>query len=373
MTWWFRIGGLAALAMIQSRGVGPQGGSGGDASIAALLEPIRQQHHLPAIGGAVLTSQGVTALGVTGVRKAGTSVAVTVDDEWHLGSDTKAMTAVVLATLVECGLLTWDQTIGGVFGDGASHFPVVFRSITVRQLLSHHAGLAANLDWRQMARSGASMPSQRLTALTIASTTPLLSQPGTIYEYSNLGYTLAGAIAEHVTGKAWEDLVSEIVFTPLGMTTAGFGGLGTPGQIDQPWPHGAGGQPNPTNGPAVDNAEVMGPAGTVHCSLGDWAKFIGDQLRGARGAGLLVRPETYKTLQTAAFGGDYAFGWLVAERPWGGGTVLTHAGSNTMNFAVAWIAPRRDFAVLVVTNQGGADAQAAADQAAGVLIQDHIK
>lgn len=52
------------------------------------------------------------------------------------------------------------------------------------------------------------------------------------------------------------------------------------------------------------------------------------------------------------FGGDYAFGWLATERPWGGGPVYTHAGSNTMNFAVVWLAPLKDFAVLVTTNQG---------------------
>ena len=43
----------------------------------------------------------------------------------------------------------------------------------------------------------------------------------------------------------------EIVFTPLGMTSCGFGGLGTPGTIDQPWPHTANGQPTPLRDMAV--------------------------------------------------------------------------------------------------------------------------
>jgi hypothetical protein len=49
--------------------------------------------------------------------------------------------------------------------------------------------------------------------------------------------------------------------------------------------------------------------------------------------------------------------------------VLTHAGSNTMNYAVVWMAPKRDFAALVCTNQGGDAAAKACDEAAGALIK----
>jgi hypothetical protein len=155
------------------------------------------------------------------------------------------------------------------------------------------------------------------------------------------------------------------------LKSAGFGGVGTPGRIDQPWPHTDNGKPTDANGPLVDNPEVMGPAGTVHCSLADWAKFIADQLGGLEGHGALFTPEMYQRLHTAPFGGDYAFGWLVTDRPWGGGTVYTHAGSNTMNYAVVWMAPRRDFAVLVTTNQAGPDAEQGTDEAASALIRVH--
>jgi len=205
----------------------------------------------------------------------------------------------------------------------------------------------------------------------MAAATPLASTPGSQYEYSNLGYVLAAAMVEQTIDRAWEDDIGAAIFTPLGMTSAGFGGLGTPGLIDQPWPHNAVGTPMPTNGPLVDNPEVMGPAGTVHCTLADWAKFAADQLSGLNGRGALFPPDTYTRLHTAPFAGDYAFGWLVTQRPWAGGTVYTHDGSNTMNFAVIWMAPKRDFAVLVVTNQGGPEAQAGTDAGAAALIGLH--
>ena len=62
-------------------------------------------------------------------------------------------------------------------------------------------------------------------------------------------------------------------------------------------------------------------------------------------------------------------GWVVVDRDWAGGAALTHAGSNTMWFAVTWVAPQRDFAVLVACNQGGDVAAQACDDAAWALIQ----
>src|SRR5262245_15271752 len=91
----------------------------GNSDVSALIEPIRQSHHLPSLGAAIITENGLVASGVTGVRKVDATVSVTIDDLWHLGSDTKAMTAVVIATLVERGKLTWDTTIGDVFPEFA--------------------------------------------------------------------------------------------------------------------------------------------------------------------------------------------------------------------------------------------------------------
>jgi len=345
----------------------------GDSTVVSLIEPIRQEHKLPALGAALVTSKGLVLTGVAGVRKTGADVPATIDDQWHLGSDTKAMTAVVLATFVERGKLTWESTLAETFKDLAGTFPKDFSSITVTELLSHYGGLPPNLDWRDVARSSPSITEQRLNAVKRAASTKLSSPPGTKHEYSNLGYTIAGAVAERVGGQPWEALIQEIVFKPLGMTGCGFGGLGTPGKIDQPWPHKADGKPEAQNGPAADNPPVLGPAGTAHCSIADWSKFIADQLRGERGEGALLKAETYKALHTPRFGGGYAFGWGVTSRAWSGGVVFQHSGSNTMNFCVVWIAPLRDFAVLAVTNQGGTEAEEATDEAVSELILLHTR
>src|SRR5262249_8050132 len=61
--------------------------------LAQAFEATRQKYNLPSLAGATVTSKGAGEIVVTGVRKAGTEVAVTVQDKWHLGSDTKVMTA----------------------------------------------------------------------------------------------------------------------------------------------------------------------------------------------------------------------------------------------------------------------------------------
>jgi hypothetical protein len=150
--------------------------------------------------------------------------------------------------------------------------------------------------------------------------------------------------------------------------------MGTPGKIDQPWQHTL----EATNhhaiapGPRSDNPLVIGPAGTVHCSLGDWAKYVAIHVHGETNRVGLLKPETFRKLHTPMFGGDYAFGWAVANRKWGSGRVLTHNGSNNQNFAVVWITPLRDFAVLVATNQGGDEAEKACDETAAALITEFL-
>jgi CubicO group peptidase (beta-lactamase class C family) len=338
-------------------------------SLASVLEPIRAKYQIPALAGAIFTTDGVVEMAAVGVRKSGATVPVTSDDLWHLGSDTKAMTATLAGTFVAAKKLSWDAKVVSFFPEIADRVPAVMKSVTLGQVLAHQAGLVENLDWNALSKRG-SMTERRLAAAQAALTAPAYA-PGT-FRYSNTDYVVVGAILEKISGKSWEDLMRERLFAPLGMGSAGFGGTGTVGQIDQPWPHLESGVPMPINGPSVDNPEVMGPAGTVHCPMKDWAKFLVDQLRGGTGEEALLPNEIYQAMQTAAPPSNYAYGWGVTSRPWAGGKAVTHAGSNTMNFAVCWLAPARKFGVLVCCNRGGDIAGKACDAAASALIQRYL-
>ena len=129
----------------------------------------------------------------------------------------------------------------------------------------------------------------------------------------------------------------------------------------------------PENGPAVDNPASLGPAGTCHASLADYAKFAADHLRGAAGKKALLSADRYQDLHTPFPGGEYALGWQVTVRPWAGGKVLTHNGTNNMNYFVAWLAPLKGFAVIAACNQGGGEAAKACDEVCAALIARHLK
>ena len=331
--------------------------------LTALFEAIRQKHGVPALTGGLISTKGLALSAATGLRKAGGSTPVTHSDLWHLGSMTKAMTATLLGTFVMEGRLKWDATLGRLLPDLLERATPEAKAVTVRHLLTHRSGLPANLaHWGALPAAG-----NRADIVRRECAKKLLSEPGSTYLYSNLGYMTAGVIAERLNGKIWEQVITARVFKPLGMKM-GFGGTGTEGKEDQPWPHTGDGRPMPNNGPAVDNPTSLGPAGTCHAALAEYAKFVADHLRGAAGKHAMLPQGVYKELHTPPEGADYACGWQVAERDWAGGTTLTHTGTNTMNYSVVWMAPKKGFAVVAACNQGGDKAAAACDEVCSLLI-----
>ncbi len=337
-----------------------------DPALIAILDPIRVKYHLPALAAAIFTSDGVVKMAAVGVRKAGTKIPVTADDLWHLGSDTKVMTAMLAGTFVVEKKLAWDDKVIAYFPELASKIPSAMREITIAQVLRHEAGLSENLSLWSRAFLQGTPSRQRQQAVETILEYPTYA-PGT-FHYANNDYILIGALLEKIGGKPWEDLMRERIFVPLHMDSAGFRGTGTVGLIDQPWPHFASGWPAPSNGPDVDNPAYMGPCGSVHLSMADWAKFLADQMRGGSGAPALLPSAIYTSIQTPAPKSDYGFGWMIVPRKWAGGKMLFHDGSNTMNFAACWLGPARGMGVVVCTNQGGDALFTACNEAAEAMI-----
>jgi CubicO group peptidase (beta-lactamase class C family) len=335
-----------------------------DKQIESLLEPIREKYKVPGIVAGIVEDDELKMVAAVGVRKFGSPEAITVIDKLHLGSDTKAMTATLLAELVEQKKLSWDSRVGDVFPDVAPQLHADYRSVTLAQLLTHRAGLPANGPWWSLGKGP--LVNQRETLLNVVLSRPPVHSPGSRYLYSNVGYVIAGHMAEQVTGQSWEELMAARLFHPLKMSSAGFGSPGPKNKVDQPWGHRV--VSGSVEASQADNDPAMGPAGTVHCSLSDWARFVALHLQGARSKGTLLTAETFKVLHTPPSEQDYAFGWIVTERPWAKGSALAHSGSNTMWYATVWIAPARNAAFLAVANHGGDAGREACDASIVALI-----
>jgi CubicO group peptidase (beta-lactamase class C family) len=341
------------------------------------LEQIRQKHQVPALAAAVVKDGHITSLSAVGVRRTDKQDPVEANDSFHIGSCTKAMTATLCAILVQKGKLKWDSTIGEVLADQKNKIHVDLQKVTLEQLLMHRSGLpedrVPDATFLQIRALTGPMLKQRRQLVEIVLSKKPPEAPGAKFQYSNAGYTVAGAMCERATGKTWETLMRDELFKPLGMTTAGFGPPATRTKTKQPSGHiESGGKLTPMPaGPFADNPAVIGPAGTVHCSLADWAKFANFHLRGENGQESILPKEAFEKLHTPLAGDNqhYAFGWLVAERPWAGGKVLTHSGSNGLWKAVIWMAPNRDAAYLAATNVGNETSSKACDEAVSMLIR----
>src|SRR5438105_15554252 len=114
--------------------------------VSALLAPIIQKHDVPGMAAAVVQSGETVALGVAGVRTRGKPDKIVAADRFHIGSDTKALTAMLCGILVEEGKLKWDQTLGETFPELKSSMNPQYQAVTLEQLLTHRGGAPGELE-----------------------------------------------------------------------------------------------------------------------------------------------------------------------------------------------------------------------------------
>jgi CubicO group peptidase (beta-lactamase class C family) len=323
--------------------------------LKTILDSMRYLMDLPALAGAIVTDTGIIDAQAVGCRRYGGAMNVTIDDQFNLGSNTKAITAVLTGILIDEKFLDWGTTLQEIFPEYSGTMRTEYRDVTILNLLSHSSGFA---------RVSESVPlegtprEQRAVMVRQAFMQPCGISRGK-YLYSNLGYNILGAIAEKLTDQQFEDLILKKVLEPLGIATAGFGPMGSPGLEDQPLQHTNGRSPiEPTFD--SDLSPIYSPSGRLHMSIADWAKYIQWVLAAEAGHQTMVSPETAIMLTKKQVIGDagnfyYACGWMVYDSNWAGGRTLSHGGSNGYNYSEAAIAPLRHFAVLAATNMGPGD------------------
>lgn len=282
----------------------------------------------------------------SGIRANGNPTKVTVDDQFHIGSCFKAITATLVARYVEKGKIGWDTTIEEVFGDSVAEINSDIKDVTVEELLAHRGGID---DASLIKKLYDQVP--ELVGSTREIRTQLLPQilgsKQTVkrgdFVYSNFGYTIVGAMLEKITSKDFEDLIQEEIFTPLAMDTAVFGspGLGKPvNDFSFPRKHNKFGKPLLPNQPLkqIKGNAILSPAGGfTSMAMLDWSKFIQANFTGkdASGANYLSQDSVTKlhsaygeTIPGNAYGSEsYGYGWEILKLT-NGETAFTHSGSD---------------------------------------------
>ncbi len=359
------------------------------------LEPYLKSGNLPALSAAVVVRGTVTEFGVVGTRKMGADIPVTIHDKFHLGSDGKAMTATIAAMMIEEGKLKWDSTLEEVFPELKDSMAPGVGKVTLEELLSHTSGMRADDEnLMQLLKDSfdvdGDLNDMRYWLLKESVKLPLETKPSTAWKYNNRGYTIAGAMIERVSGKAWDELIVERIFEPFQLTTAGLGTQSTLGKIDAPLGHVIqkdGKVKAYMAGPNADNSLILAPAGCLHLSILDLATWAGwNAGNGMRPPCNIVKPETVEKIHTPVFtikgdkparpgtppNGKYAHGWGWLTVDWAPYPLLYHAGSNGKNLAQIWIDKEKDIAIVMMTNIGGIQADEALRELAKELYLNAV-
>lgn len=345
-----------------------------NANPGADFDAIRKKRGVPALAVIATKDGQIVDRAAVGIRKQGDPTPITTNDVVHIGSCTKSMTATLAAMFIEQGKLRWDTTIAEVFPELKGKMDKQYEAVTIEQMLHHRGGMATEppaAAWKRAWEEVGTPQEQRREFVEAVLAEPPVAAPGTKMIYSNRGYTVVGAMLEKISGQDFESLMKEKLFQPLRMDTAGFGPPGTQNKNDQPWGHTRGlFKPEPV---WLDNPPAVSPAGRVHCSLDDLARYAMLHLQPTNA---LLKPETMARLHAVPKGAEiksvmdnYACGWVRMKRSWAGGPVLWHNGSNTMWYLVMWLAPEKNFCVIAVTNIAGDDAEKACDDACVMMIK----
>ncbi len=333
--------------------------SSGDPELSTFAADAIADHGVPAVALARVSLHGPDQVGVAGTRSHDDDTPVTGDSRFHLGSDTKAMTAVLVAQLVASGELDLGARIADVLPD--AEVDPSLDALTVRQVLDHRSGLVDDLDLSALRAATDSVAARREAVHDALRTSG--AEPGR-FVYANVNYMLAGVLLEEVTGRPWVDLIQERLFAPLGMPSCGFG---APLGDRDPLGHTASGTPVAHDAQVTDNPAAMDPAGRVHCSIGDWAKFATAMLQALAGSDSeILSADTASDLFAGT--GPYVAGWVRTETA--GQVSYAHSGSNTLWYARAILRPEQGDAALIAVNTGEDAGTRVVDELTSVLLSN---
>ncbi len=335
------------------------------------LETLRDTYVIPGISAAIYRDGHFIEHAVSGIRKVGSPDLISREDKFHLGSCTKSMTATVAATFVEEGKLSWKSKLSELLSDIEIHPGL--KDVSFEMLLAHGSGLEKDPDdetYIELEKLETLEGRKKLTALYLSKAPAF--RPET-FNYSNIGYIIAGHILERISGKSWEMLLQERLFIPLQMQSCGFGPTSDPTENvpSQPWGHII--REWTVKPVHDDNAAFYGPSANVHCSVGDWVKYLDIHSQGFNGEAKFLREESFQQLHKIwpdDKSNQYTYGgWYRLKRDWAKGDVLTHTGTNTYNYASVWIDPTANMILVSNANRSRFSGGWASSNAISALIR----
>ena len=338
------------------------------------LDELAVKHSVPGASLGVLVGDEMTVC-ATGVARLGSEVPVTPDSLFLIASITKVWTATLVLQLADEGLVALDLPIGDQIdpplrlGDEE-----VARTVTVAQLLCHTGGFLGDAT----EPPGREDDAVRRTVEAYAEL-PQMHRPGSLFSYSNAGYTVLGRLVECATGLTWDEALRKRLLEPLGLTSTA-----TLPEETLTHPHVVGHEPK-----LPDSLELQpvttwldprgsGPCGgTLATSAGDLLGFArmhladglapdGTRVLSAESARAMREPRVVQP--DPSMSPAWGWGWAIEQVD--GPRVVEHGGNTCGQESQLVVVPEHGVAVCVLTN---GDVQGLLREAlVGGLIEDLV-
>lgn len=313
--------------------------------IEALVGAEMSKQKIPGLTLAVVSGRQVRWSAGFGMQDIENNLAARAATVYRLGSISKPITAVAVMQLFERGRLDLDAPVQKY----CPAFPEKQWPVTTRQVLGHLAGI-------RHYKSDEEFNSTRFYAnvaegLNMFKDDPLLSEPGTKYNYTTHGYSVLGCVVEGASGQKFADFVAENVFKPAAMERIRVD------SVADIIPNRAQGYRITdkgvlTNSPLADNSYKV-PGGGFVSTAEDLARFAvalqTDKLLKRETLELMYAPQKLKDGKETSYG----LGWSVSKRP-DGARAIGHSGGQQRISTFLGMQPEQGLAVVIMSNLEGA-------------------
>jgi CubicO group peptidase (beta-lactamase class C family) len=322
---------------------------------------------VPGVAVAIVKGNEVVMSKGFGVIEHGKPAQVTPDTLFGIASNTKAMTAAILASLVDEGKLTWHTKVIDIIPEFQMPDAYVTREFTIIDLLAHNSGLGLGAGDLMI------WPHTTLTNADIIKGLKFLPEVSSFrseFAYDNLMYVIAGEVIARITEKPWQAVIKERIFIPLGMENT----RATFSLIEKHNKNVA-----RAHVPLKDKLNVVGgnflekfsSAGSVASSVNDMSLWLKAQLnKGAYGdlndensprifsveqskemfqARTLLSVSDSATTKDKTHFSAYGLGWFMKD--YHGVKLLHHSGGILGMVSKVVLVPEEELAVVILTNQ----------------------
>lgn len=320
-------------------------------NLTVIADSLRIKYKIPEIAFAVVSVDSIIEMQTLGFHKIESNKKedeAKINDYFHLGSNTKAITGFICAYLVEQNKINWETKFFDLFPKWKKKSNKAFCNITLEDLLSHRARIqpfTSGNEYKKLPKFvGTKSEKRKQFCKYLLKNEPLELNDKT-FNYSNAGYSIATLMLEKVSGRTWEELVNLVLKEKLKLNYK----LGWPNrfEINQPWGHWIENDTLKSLSPNTKyDLSLAEPAGDLSMQLNDYAKFVQSNLIGLEGKDNFLKSETYDYLHYGKK--EYSIGWGNVKDD--KREISEHAGSDGTFFCYTQIDKIRKNAFIIQIN-----------------------